>query len=184
MRYAEKKFSIQGDCTCILRSAVRSDAGEMIAYLQLTNEETYFMLRYPEEISMTEDEEKNILQAWEEAPNKLLLLACVDGYIAGSCGIAPLAEHLKTKHRASIGISVKKEYWSLGIGSLLMAETLAFAQTCGFCQVELGVFSDNVRARTLYERFGFAEWGRIPNAYKLKDGSYRDEISMGLLFPE
>ena len=32
----------------------------------------------------------------------------------------------------------------------------------------------------LYEKLGFREWGREPHAFKLKDGSYRDEIQMVL----
>ena len=30
------------------------------------------------------------------------------------------------------------------------------------------------------QKLGFREWGREPHAFKLKDGSYRDEIQMVL----
>jgi len=182
MVYAEKEYTIKNNRVCTLRNAAVSDAGAMIEFLQITNKESYFMLRYPEEITLTESEEKDILKNWETHPNKLLLLAFIDGELAGSCGITPVAEHLKTKHRGSFGISVKKKYWGLGIGSLLMQEILIFAKKNGFEQVELGVYADNVRAQKLYARFGFIEWGRLSNAYKLKDGSYRDEINMVLRF--
>lgn len=46
--------------------------------------------------------------------------------------------------------------------------------------MKLGVFDDNVAAIRLYEKLGFREWGREPHAFKLKDGSYRDEIQMVL----
>ena len=49
----------------------------------------------------------------------------------------------------------------------------------GYEQVELGVFSDNKRAQALYKKHGFEVWGYSKNAYKLKDGTYRDEIIMG-----
>jgi len=180
MIYAAKEYSLKNNRVCTLRSAVVSDAAAMVEFLKISNEETYFMMRYPEEITLTEDEEKTILKNWEEKPNKLLLLAFMDGEIAGNCGIAPVAEHLKTKHRGSVGISVKQKYWGFGIGSLLLREILFFAKKNGIEQVELGVYSDNLRAQKLYERFGFTEWGRLPNAYKLKDGSYRGEINMML----
>ena len=180
MIYTEKIFSLKAGCLCTLRSAAPSDAAAMVEFLRISNEETYFMLRYPEEIMLTEAEEMTILKNWEEKPNKLLLLALIGGEIAGNCGIAPVAEHLKTKHRGSVGISVKQKYWGIGIGSLLLREILSFAKKNGIEQVELGVYSDNLRAQKLYERFGFTEWGRLPNAYKLKDGSYRDEINMML----
>ena len=133
MMYAEKEYLLKNNRVCTLRSAAVSDAAVMVEFLQIINEETYFMLRYPEEITLTEEEEITILKNWEEQPNKLLLLALIDGEIAGNCGIAPIAEHLKTKHRG---------------------------------------------------RFGFTEWGRLPHAYKLKDGSYRDEINMVPRFTE
>lgn len=44
----------------------------------------------------------------------------------------------------------------------------------GFEQLELGVYSDNVRAIHLYEKFGFERYGIQPRAFKLKDGTYRD----------
>jgi len=178
MIYAEKEFSLKDNRLCTLRSAAVSDAAAMVEFLRISNEETYFMLRYPEEITLTEDEETTILKNWEDQPNKLLLLALIDGEIAGNCGIAPIAEHLKTKHRGRFGISVKQKFWGLGIGSLLIQEIISFAKQSGIEQVELGVYSDNVRAQKLYKRFGFTEWGRLSSAYKLKDGSYRDEINM------
>ena len=180
MVYNGKDYSLKDNRVCTLRSAGVSDAAAMIAFLRITNEESYFMLRYPEEITLTETEERDILKSWETHPNKLLLLALIDGEIAGSCGITPVAEHLKTRHRGSVGISVKKKYWGLGIGSLLIQDILSFAKRNGIEQIELGVYSDNLRAQKLYERFGFTEWGRLSNAYKLKDGSYRDEINMVL----
>jgi len=184
MMYAEKEYLLKNNRACILRSATVSDAAVMVEFLQIINEETYFMLRYPEEITLTEEEEITILKNWEDQPNKLLLLALIGGEIVGSCGIAPVAEHLKTKHRGRLGISVRKKYWGIGIGSLLLREILSFAKKDGIEQVELGVYSDNLRAQKLYERFGFTEWGRLPNAYKLKDGGYRDEINMVLRFTE
>ena len=180
MIYAEKEFPLKDNRVCTLRSAAVSDAAAMIEFLRISNEQTYFMLRYPEEITLTEDEETTILKKWEEQQNKLLLLALIDGEIVGSCGLAPTAEHLKTKHRGEFGISIKKKYWGIGIGSLLLREILSFAKEHGIEQVELSVYSDNLRAQKLYERFGFIEWGRLSNAYKLKDGSYRDEINMVL----
>ncbi len=50
-----------------------------------------------------------------------------------------------------------------------------------FEQIELGVFEDNHAAIGLYEKFGFKRCGVLPRAYKLKDGTYRDEIQMILL---
>ena len=89
-----------------------------------------------------------------------------------------MSDHFKMRHRASLGISIKKKAWGLGLGKLLMEKALEQAKENGFEQVELGVFEDNPRARHLYEKLGFQEQGRTLRAFRLKDGTYRDEIQM------
>ena len=56
------------------------------------------------------------------------------------------------------------------------------AKANGYEQVELGVYSDNDRARHMYKKMGFKEYGMNPRAFKLKDGTYRDEIIMANIF--
>ena len=65
-------------------------------------------------------------------------------------------------------------------GRQLMEYAIENARKTELEQLKLGVFDDNVAAIRLYEKLGFREWGREPHAFKLKDGSYRDEIQMVL----
>ena len=67
-----------------------------------------------------------------------------------------------------------------GSSQVLFGMQLAIGQTRanGFEQLELGVYSDNSRAIHLYEKFGFERYGIQPRAFKLKDGTFRDEIIM------
>ena len=51
MIYAAKEYSLKNNRVCTLRSAVVSDAAAMVEFLKISNEETYFMMRYPEEIT-------------------------------------------------------------------------------------------------------------------------------------
>lgn len=44
--------------------------------------------------------------------------------------------------------------------------------------VELAFLEGNSRARALYEKFGFRIVGSRPDAFKLKDGLYRNEYYM------
>lgn len=93
-----------------------------------------------------------------------------------------IKNHLKYKHRANIGISVARDYWGMGIGSSLMKLALDQAKENGFEQMELGVCSDNERAIYLYQKYGFQQCGIWNNAFKLKDGTYRDEFLMSKSF--
>jgi RimJ/RimL family protein N-acetyltransferase len=44
--------------------------------------------------------------------------------------------------------------------------------------VDLGVFSDNVKARRLYERLGFEQVGLVRDAFRLTDGTSLDDVLM------
>ncbi len=87
--------------------------------------------------------------------------------------------YIKLKHRAGLGISIKQKYWNNGVGDILIKEIINAAGLMGYEQIELGVFADNKRAQNLYKKNGFEVWGNTKNAFKLKDGTYRDEIIMG-----
>lgn len=85
---------------------------------------------------------------------------------------------MKTSHRATIAIAILKDYWNLGIGSAMFEELVAAAQNRGTEIMELEFIEGNDRARHLYEKFGFRVVSEKPNAFKLKDGTYRNEFYM------
>lgn len=62
-------------------------------------------------------------------------------------------------HRAELGITVRKDYWGQGIGSLLMKELIKYAKENRIEILNLDVRSDNVNAIHLYEKFGFKHIG-------------------------
>lgn len=179
MQFKEKKIELKDGTKCILRSPNEQDAESMIEYLKITSYETYFMVRYPEEITVSVEKEKQILNDNLKNDATLMIAAFVDGELAGNAGISRVGEHIKLKHRAAFGISIKQKFWNNGIGNVLLQEIINEVKLMGYEQVELGVFSDNKRAQALYKKHGFEVWGYSKNAYKLKDGTYRDEIIMG-----
>ena len=61
-----------------------------------------------------------------------------------------------------------------------MERAIAEAWAMGYEQLELSLLSGNERALGLYEKLGFIICARTPNAFKLKDGSYEDDILMYL----
>ena len=97
--------------------------------------------------------------------------------VAGNCEIS-FRGGMKTSHRATIAIAILKDYWNLGIGSAMFEELVAAAQNRGTEIMELEFIEGNDRARHLYEKFGFRVVSEKPNAFKLKDGTYRNEFYM------
>ncbi len=145
--------------------------------------ETYFLANYPEEQEKkTAEKVEEWLRSAEESENSIVLgVYGSDGKCIGHGSFSPvMGGRLKTKHRAGFGLSLINEYQGRGLGTLLSRELISLARKAGYEKMELGVFADNGRAIHLYNKIGFTEICRIPDAFKLKDGTYRDEIIMSI----
>lgn len=179
MRIEPHEFTLPDGKVLTVRSVEGKDAEAHIQFKHTTSGETYFMARYPEECSYDIENVREGLIACEASPVNLEIGVYDDkGEQVGDIGVTQVRPHIKYRHRAVMGISVRKEYWGCGLGSFLMQVAVEQAAANGFEQLELGVFEDNVRAIHLYEKFGFEKYGVNPRAFKLKDGTYRDEIIM------
>ncbi|MBR4760281.1 MAG: GNAT family N-acetyltransferase [Lachnospiraceae bacterium] len=178
MRFESREIWLKDGRTCFLQPTTPEYAEKMLEYLHQTAAETPFLLREPEEITYTLDAERAILKDLLGKNDTVMMMALVDGEIAGNCSIARIDPKKRIRHRCSLAIALKKDYWNLGIGSAMMEYLTELAIQIGFDQMELGVIEGNDRAKALYEKNGFVETGKIVNSMKYDDGSYRDEIIM------
>lgn len=179
MFFAEKEFKLKDGRTCILRSArPQEDAKALIDYMKVTAAETPFLLREPEDVTLTVEQEERFLQSRLDDPRELILVAFVDGEHAGNCGLLSLGSKLRILHRCNVGIALYQKYCGLGIGRQMLETVLETAKTLGYEQAELEVVAGNIRAQHLYESLGFKAFGTRSHAMKYKDGTYADEILM------
>ncbi len=178
MRFPEKKILLKDGRTCILRPTGPDLAEEMLDYLKITSAETPFLLRNPDEVSYTMEEEKNILARLLDDPGSVMMAATVDGKVAGNCSISGIGTKRKIRHRCSMAIALYRSYWHLGIGTAMIAYLSELAGQIGFEQMDLEVAADNEQAQALYRKCGFIESGRRHHALKFDDGSLHDEILM------
>ncbi len=72
---------------------------------------------------------------------------------------------------------------SQGIGKALIQAALEKARDIGLTRVELTVREENIRAKALYEKFGFVIEGFHRNAVKIGE-KYENHLSMAVLFQE
>ncbi len=178
MRFESRTIQLKDGRTCILMPTMPEYAQKMLDYLHQTAEETPFLLREPDEITFTLESETEILKNILEQEDTVMMMALVGEEIAGNCSISRVDSKRRIRHRCSLAIALKKEFWNLGIGSAMMEYLTELAIQIGFDQMELGVIEGNERAKALYEKNGFVETGKIVNAMKYPDGSCRDEIIM------
>lgn len=174
MKILERKVILKNNKFAVLRSPAISDAKDMIDFLYKSAGETNYLSRYPEEINTNLEEEENHILIQLESEKTFDIAAFVDGKLVGNATVFRSNHKIKTTHRASFGISILKEYWNLGIGTILTEYCLEKAREIGYEQMELSVIEDNVGAISIYEKSGFKLCGKIENAEKLKDGSYQN----------
>lgn len=178
MRFAEKTITLKDGRTCILKPATPDLAEELIRFLKQIAAETPFLTRYPDEVDKKAEEEAEFLNRTLENPAAAMLAATVDGKLAGNCSFFGMGARRKNRHRCSMGIALYEKYWGLGIGTAMIAYLSELAKQAGLEQMELIVVADNERAKALYRKSGFIEYGRLPHGMLFDDGSYHDEILM------
>ena len=151
----------------IIRKAKEEDAKKIIEFTKLVRIESIFLGSHPDDTMPDLETEKKMLK--ESDNNKFWLVAILNDELIGMVTFNRNIK-IKRKHRASFGMSVKKDYWGKKIGSRLMERMLEYAQNLdGLEKIELEVFSDNERGVALYKKYGFEEEGRIKKAF-LVDG--------------
>jgi putative acetyltransferase len=116
-------------------------------------------------------------------PHSCRLVAVAQGRVVGAAGLHPAGNSLRRSHVRMLGIGIAAEFQGRGVGRLLIARLLDWADNwAGVLRVELTVHADNERAIALYRAMGFIEEGRHVG-YALKDGRYLDALCMARLHP-
>lgn len=179
MKY-NKTIALNNGRKLSIRNGIESDGRAVFECFNLTHEETDFLLSYPEENSCDAESEGIFLKKKTESENEIELVAEVDGKIVGTAGINAVGEKYKVRHRAELGISVAKDFWGLGIGRALIAACIECARSAGYIQLELNAVAENKRAISLYEKFGFLEYGRNPKGFNSRLTGFQELVYMRL----
>jgi len=161
----------------VLRNATEEDAEMLIEYLKTTNGETRFLIKEPEEITLTIEQEKAFIKHQNEAEGNIMLLGFLDGQFVGNCALNEFGR-FRFRHRVSLGIALYQKFTGMGIGKVMLEIAIGLAKEMGYEQLELEVVTDNERAIALYKKMGFEICGTTPNAMKYKDDTYADEHKM------
>lgn len=175
-----KTIILKDGRACILRSGSSRDAKAVLENFLLTHGETEFLSTYPEEITLTLEQERAYLQKKAESPQELELLAELEGRVVGTAGIDACGGYEKIRHRASFGISIERACWGLGIGRAMTKACIACAAAAGYAQLELEAAAENLSALALYESEGFVEYGRNPKGFRTRRGGWQELVLMRL----
>ncbi len=175
-----KIITLKDGRTCTLRNGTEQDGLALLEIYQLTHAQTDYLLSYPDESTLTAEQEAQFLKEKLESENEIQLLAVIGGIVVASAGVGCVGKKDKVKHRATFGISVDKAYWGLGIGRALLEACIECARDAGFVQMELEVVAENKKALALYESVGFEEYGRNPKGFRSRLSGWQELVLMRL----
>ena len=101
MNYQEKTVTLKDGTVCRICSPQKKDAGQILEHMRITSEETHHMLRYPDEIMRTREEEEQYLEESLNSETDLLIAAFI-------------GEELVAFTRSSFPLSDKREETFIG----------------------------------------------------------------------
>lgn len=163
----------------LLRRPKEEDAEAMIEYLNIVGGESDNLLFGKNEFRLTVEQEKEYIKSINDNENALMLLGIIDNKIISVSQVSA-SNRKRIAHNSELAISVKKEYWGMGIGTAVMESLIDFARSSNTIKtISLGVKGSNKKAQHLYEKLGFEKVGVHKNFFNI-DGNYDDEILMDL----
>lgn len=166
-----------GDLEVVVRYPQYSDLEEMCTYMNIISKEKTYITWQGEKISI--DYEKKYLKGvMERIKNKqaVKLLLFINNKLAGISDVS-LYNRVQS-HVGDLGISISKDYRGKGFGKLLLKQILNESKKLLALKIiTLAVFATNDRAIVMYKKFGFVEFGRLPNGNQYK-GKFVDDVFM------
>lgn len=162
----------------LIRPPRPSDDGSMLSFINTLSKEHTFITFQGEQLTLKEEQsfiKKRIKQIKNH--EAVQLLAIQDGKVIANTSIEL---GIRTAHHiGDFAISISDGYRDEGLGSSIMELLLKYAKDNlpDLKIINLKVFANNEKAIHIYEKFGFKEYGRLPNGI-LYHGKYIDEIFM------
>lgn len=90
----------------------RADA--LIQYLKVTSAETPYLIREPEEITLTHEQEVTFINSSITSERSAMLIATIDGKHIGNCSLQSLGNFKRYAHRCEIALYKKLGFKKYG----------------------------------------------------------------------
>jgi len=160
----------------VFREAETEDAEEMISYLNIVGRESDNLMHGSDGFNVPVEAVKRRIQASHDADNSIILIALAGEKIIARAELAGYPG-ARLHHNARFSISVRKDYWNMKIGTMLMTEIIERAGKMNLRNIELEVIAANKAAIALYHKMGFSDVGIYRN-YWFANNVYSDAILM------
>lgn len=171
--------SLRGGHHATIAPATEQDAAALLSHLDLVAGESDFLPFGRGEVGLTVEQEAAFVRRLHAEDAGVMLMATIEGELAAVASLLRPSRS-RLKHSASLGLSVQKRYWALGLGRAISEALILEARRLHLTRIELRVRHDNARAISLYETLGFKLEGTLRGAFVVGNTEY-DDLVMGLL---
>lgn len=164
-----------------LREATPKDAKQLLSIMNQLNTETPYLLVNQQSLTLNTTDMAKQIDYIYELDNQLILLAFNHDKLIGVSTVmgetdAPL------KHIGEIGISILKDYWGYGLGTIMLEEIIFWAKEHQIIRrLEIKVQERNERAINLYKKLKFETEGIIRWGFLSETGDFLDIVLMSLI---
>ncbi len=178
LKYPNKTFRLKNNEKVTIRMCTESDAENLISTIKEYLADSEYIPLSSEEFDPTLEQEKEQIKNFIRNDNSLLLIALDrEGNLIGNIDLTGSQRKI-TRHTGMIGMGILKSWRNTGLGSLLIAEMIAWAEQNPILElVWLEVYEENHSALRIYTRAGFEENGRQSRFFK-RDSDYSNKITM------
>ena len=160
----------------VFREAEIDDAEKMISYLNIVGRESDNLMHGPDGFKVPVESVRRRIQASHDADNSIILIALSGENIIARAELNGYPG-ARLHHNARFSISVRKDYWNLKIGTMMMTRIIEHARKMNLRNIELEVVAENKAAIALYHKMGFSDVGIYKN-YWFANNVYSDAILM------
>lgn len=164
-----------------LREATPTDAKELLHVMNILDKETPYLLVNQQSLKLDPVDMAEQIDFIYEQNNQLILLAYNHDQLIGVATVMGELDQ-PLKHIGEIGISLLKEYWNCGLGTIMLEEIIEWAKEGqAIKRLEIKVQQRNERALHLYQKLGFDTEGTIRQGFLSENDEYLDIILMSYL---
>src|SRR5262245_27455519 len=124
----ERCVNLENGERLLIREAHPDDARAFLDYVEAISEESDFLSFGPGEHGFSEARQQEVISEYQEKDNRLFILGFIGDVIVTSLSFAG-GPRPRTRHAGEFGLSVRKMYWGVGIGSCMLDTLIEWAKT-------------------------------------------------------
>ena len=176
-----RPVSLRDGRPALIRSAEPDDAPAVLALSREVACERGWTVFEPDEVDADPGRLRERIDGFRSRADAVWLVALDEqGRLLGELDCRA-GRPRRLRHRARLGVNVGASARGNGVGTALIAATIAWARAHPTIEkLTLGVMAENAPAVALYRSLGFIEEGRRTRELRLGPGRYADDLVMAL----